>query len=162
MAALKTPEREHVATVPLPCGENPVFAVEGTENGTRLDRFLAERLRGDGFSREKIKRLIREGKVSSRSISNVSASFARHFPSSNDRFSFLGGLVKIALSDEQFDTAEINLLYEAAIALGFSPNIEALGMGNAYYTKSDSKYAPFYNPADPVPYCRYADLRRAP
>lgn len=68
-------------------------------------------------------KFFREGKVSSRSISNVSASFARHFPSSNDRFSFLGGLVKIALSDEQFDTAEINLLYEAAIALGFSPNI---------------------------------------
>ncbi len=26
-------------------------------------------------------------------------------------------------------------------------SVAALGMGNAYYTKSDSKYAPFYNPA---------------
>lgn len=39
------------------------FVVEGKESAMRLDRFLAERLREYGLSREKVKDLIRKGEV---------------------------------------------------------------------------------------------------
>lgn len=44
--------------------EHHAFVVDQARHGARLDRFLAERLAETGLSREKIKGLIREGKVS--------------------------------------------------------------------------------------------------
>lgn len=43
--------------------ERHTFLVERARHGSRLDSFLADRLRENGLSREKIKGLIREGKV---------------------------------------------------------------------------------------------------
>ncbi len=44
-------------------GESHAFVVGRGERPGRLDRFLADKLRRDGLSREKVKELIREGRV---------------------------------------------------------------------------------------------------
>ena len=44
-------------------GESHAFVVGGDETSGRLDRFLADKLRENGLSREKVKELIREGRV---------------------------------------------------------------------------------------------------
>ena len=44
-------------------GESHAFVVDRGERPGRLDRFLADKLRESGLSREKVKELIREGRV---------------------------------------------------------------------------------------------------
>lgn len=85
------------------------FNVEPEEDGMRLDRFLAERLRGHGLSREKIKTLIRGGKAA---INDAPAKNAKDALAGGSAVCLLVPPPESPLTPEQGD---LRILYRDAV-----------------------------------------------